>query len=238
MNNLNMSGKRITEARKNQGLSRQKLAELLSVDERILQSWETEESIPTEEYQNYLAETLGISVTGSREKNAQQKTQQKTALTLKFFPEMTEIAVFPLSDFESIGFEIDRMQEHLKKAQVYIPLPSDWVGPIGKHTPFMVYVDDNSMEEIGIPSGSEIIINPEGKILNGESALVTCLGLNHGCSVKWVNWLEDGSIKLRSLNGASPSFFFTEEDLRRGFCRIIGKVMKTVLSPAKRSDST
>jgi SOS-response transcriptional repressor LexA len=202
----------------------------MEVSENTIYRWEAGLNSPSDNDKYRLAKILEVSVSflmgESEELTRVSKPKAKT------YVDWVEVPVLDPSAIACAGFGNGGMDGIVAEAEQCIALPQDWLGPIGEHKPFIISVEGDSMEEANIPAGSKIAINPEAEIYNGDPALV-CFGIRNEWAVKWVYWQRDGGLELRSASPNYPPRYFTKEDIDNGWCRIIGKVMRSVLTPKK-----
>ena len=146
----------------------------------------------------------------------------------------TEWMKIPVVDSTAIctGLEDTDTDSIPAETAEYMVLPADMLGPIGERKPFAVKVEGNSMEDAGIFQGSEAAINPEMEVSDGDAALV-CFGSKNECAIRWVYFRSDGGVELRSSNPKYPPRFYSRQELEDGWCRIIGKVVRTLQAPGK-----
>ena len=227
-------GKRIKEMRIKKRIQQKELAAMLGVSENTMYRWEAGLNSPSDEDKYRLAQILGVSIAylmGETD-NPERPNLKYPSIKIIEFEDWIEVPVLDPSSTACAGFGNGGMDNIVADATRFIVLPADMLGPIGEHRPFAIKVEGDSMEDANIPSGSEIAVNPEAEVYNGDPALV-CFGLKNEWAVKWVYWQRDGGVELRSASPSYPPLTFTKEDLENGWCRIIGKVMKTLLSPRK-----
>jgi phage repressor protein C with HTH and peptisase S24 domain len=107
------------------------------------------------------------------------------------------------------------------------------LGPIDEaRKPFIIRVESDSMEQAGIYSGSRVVINPAMEVSDGDSAMV-CYGLNRENVIKWVYWLTDGGVEIRSANSRYQPRSFDKEERALGFFFVVGKVVMVITKPLK-----
>jgi len=88
------------------------------------------------------------------------------------------------------------------------------------------------MENAGILQDPETAMNPEIELSDGDAALV-CLGAKKECTIKWVYFHVDGSMDLSSSDPNYPPRSYGKEEIANGWCRIVGKVVRTLQVPKR-----
>jgi SOS-response transcriptional repressor LexA len=124
-----------------------------------------------------------------------------------------------------VGVEIERYEE----------LPSFMVGAVDdERPPFMLKISGNSMEEADMPDGAYAIVNPAETVYSGDSALCQ-YGEFKDMAFKWVYFLPDGAIELRSATSGYPVIKYEKDSEAWEYAplTIIGKVMGTWNRPKR-----
>jgi len=224
-------GKRIKELRLNKGIKQKELAQMLGVSENTMYRWEAGLNSPSDKDKGRLAKLLNVSIAYLIGEDFCSERIKAPILRTASPSRMIEIplitpVVFCCPDFDNNGIN------EAEEAVGFIALPADMVGSVGRRRPFATRVEGESMDAADIPSGCEIAVNPEAEIYNGDPVLI-CFGARKEWAVKWIYWNKDGSADFRSPNVQYPSLAFTKIDFEKGWCRILGKVMKVILSPKK-----
>jgi len=224
-------GERLKQARLRKHLSRQALADILHVGKNTIWRWEAEERTPSDDDKIRLAKTLDVSVAYLLgETDTFQSVIQD--LRVRNSSSWIKISILDTSYAASLGFEVQKMDDLIENAKEFIVLPVKWIGRIGEHLPFIIEVSGDSMEDAGILSCSEAVINPEAEVFDGDTALV-CFGQKNEWAIKWVYSHSDDSIELRSSSPNYPPRFYSKREIENGWCRIVGKVVRTLQAPKR-----
>ena len=224
-------GERLKQARLRKHLSRQALAEILHVGKNTIWRWEAEERSPSDGDKIRLAQTLDVSIAYLL---GETDSPFPTTPDLRVRNSSSWIKT-PILDTQaaaSVGFEVQQMDKLIENAGEFVVLPIKWIGPIGGHSPFLIEAAGDSMEEAGIFHDSEVVINPETEVLDGDAVLV-CFGQKNEWVIKWFYSQSDGGIELRSSNLNYPPRFYSKGEIANGWCRIVGKVMMTLQAPRR-----
>ncbi|MDO5116552.1 MAG: S24 family peptidase [Synergistaceae bacterium] len=92
--------------------------------------------------------------------------------------------------------------------------------------PFGIHIDGDSMEGAGLTEGSIAVINPAEETISGDAALVVW---NDNWFIKWVVYMPNGDVELRSANPAySPIKVEREYAENPDWFKIVGKVVDIV----------
>jgi len=219
-------GEKLKQCRDKQGLTQQEVAEKSGYSRNSIINWEKGIRIPDANVVKTLAQILGSSAAYLMgETDDPESARSPDNLD-------TEWIKIPLIDpTELCARQKDgNINKFLAGAAEHMILPAGMLGPIGKHKPFAIRMQGDSMVDAGILSGSEAAVNPEIEVSDGDAALV-CFGPKKECTIKWVYFHSDGSVELRSSNLKYPPRFYSRQELEDGWCRIVGKVVRTLQAP-------
>jgi phage repressor protein C with HTH and peptisase S24 domain len=237
-------GERIRSCRKAK-FTQVRLAKLIWVHEMTLRRWENGTRHPNASALQQLAAALGTTVayllgetddpspvalsaarnvSVSGEPGAEKTAPKRDGVI--FIEDRSEWVRIPLFDKTlkaCAGFGLG--QAYVEgEIEGWHPFPLSIIGRVdNERPPFLTYVDGDSMEEVGIFDGCQVLVNPAEEVNSGESALV-CWD-NDDVAVKIVEWRRDGGVKIFSTKPEYPVHTYTREDLQEGYIRIIGKIM-------------
>lgn len=221
-------GEKIKQCRDKQGMTQQEVAEKSGYSRNSIINWEKGIRIPDANVVKTLAQILGTSAAYLMDETDDPEfTRSPKDIDTRWIK-------IPLVDHTKICTALKDGKMNIASAETaeYMVLPADMLGPIGERKPFAVKVEGNSMEDAGIFQGSEAAVNPEMEVSDGDAALV-CFGSKNECAIKWVYFHSDGGVELRSSNPKYPPRFYSRQELEDGWCRIIGKVVRTLQAPGK-----
>lgn len=221
-------GKRIKEARAKAGMTQEELANKIGVTTVTIWRWESNQRPPRSNYLDLIAGAVGCSVTDlipdpKRDRVSQSRTPGARILTPD---DIFSVPLLCPASVACAGCGRGSMDSIILKAEEFINLPKDWIGPVSvdkDKQPFAIRVEGDSMAEAGITDRSEIVVNPVAEVRNGDPALV-CFGRNSEWAIKWVYFHPDGRIELRSSSTRYPAMTFTEQEQEEKRLRIIGRI--------------
>ena len=225
-------GKRIKETRLKKGIKQKELAKMLNISENTMYRWEAGLNSPSDKDKGRLAEILGVSIAYLMGETGCSVPTGVTVLRTASPSKHIELPLIAPCIFTHPKFMEGSTNDAMADCAEFITLPSYMVGLIGKHKPFAIKVEGESMEDADIPSGCEVAVNPEADIYNGDPVLI-CFGSKSEWAIKWIYWDKDGGAEFKSASPQYPYLSFTKDDVEKGWCRIIGKIMKTIVSPKK-----
>lgn len=92
--------------------------------------------------------------------------------------------------------------------------------------PFGIHTEGDSMTGAGLDPGNVAIVNPADEVNSGDMALVVW---NDNWFIKWVVFMPDGNVELRSANPAYGSIVVDSELAEKTeWFRIVGKVVEII----------
>jgi len=224
-------GSKIQEGREKNHFSRRTLARILCVDEATIEKWETDKDTPSQEAVNRLSEILNIPADYLAGISDDPLPARPSGIRKLHTFECTKVAVLNLTDLYSNDSGIKGIDRLIEQSTAYTPIPLKLLGPVGKHKPFVIDVDEN-MLDTGIPRNAKIAVNPEADIINGIPALLR-ISPRGKLTVKWVYWKGDGGVELKSENPDDSSHLFSTEDMNNNLCEIIGTVVTVITIPLR-----
>ncbi len=151
------------------------------------------------------------------------------------FSQWIDVPILDNSSVACAGNGIGGMAEVYAEAEESIMLPGELLGTVSVNAdrrPFIVTVEGDSMEDAGIMDGSQVVVNPEEEVYDGDPALVS-FGRNGDWAVKWVYWHRGGEVEIRSSSLKYPPRRFSCEDVQEGLFQLIGKVVRTLGKPRR-----
>jgi phage repressor protein C with HTH and peptisase S24 domain len=226
----------IRKARSHAGLTQEELAEKIGRKQLAISRWERGERKPGGE------DLLRIAaVTQYPLPEGDNQTQSIGLMTGNSVRDITpsrgtvRVPVLSRAAIACAGFGNGGMDGIISEAEEYLDLPIEIVGAISidaDKKPYIITVEGDSMEEADIADGSQVIINPAEPVYDGDAALV-CFGVRNELAVKWVYWLKDGGMEIRSASLRYPPRAFDKEEVELGMCKIRGKIMQSMKKPKR-----
>lgn len=199
----NSIGKRIRRKRIEAELTQEKLAELTRVSKWTVINWESDKRIP-------LASSL-----------------KDIAFALK-----TPAEYFLYGDDSGIS-AMNGDSEARGKSTVYgfdklLSTPVYRIKDISARplTLFAVIAEDSSMEDVGIPSGSRVVVDPCESVGNMDIALIKYQGMT---AIRKICFMANGGIQI--LSADNIRFFVPPEENKADFFSIYGKVYCVISEP-------
>jgi transcriptional regulator with XRE-family HTH domain len=246
---VSVFGERLKKTRKQKGLRQVDLAGMLSVSIDTITRWENNLREPRASELEKIAAVLDTTVDyllGGNEKAYMDESvfkQWKLGETddpgrevtsgardnqryVEAVTEMVNVPVYSLRSCAGTG------TSHLfddVELLYDLSLPAKWVGPISPfddRKPFLTEIDGDSMSEAGLNDGRLALVNPAVEPHSGDAALV-CFGERRDTAIKWIYYLPEGAIELRSATPGFPVIRYTREQQmsEEDPLIIIGKVM-------------
>ncbi|MCF4150582.1 XRE family transcriptional regulator [Dethiosulfovibrio sp. F2B] len=229
-------GERLRRTRKDQGLTQTELARLSGVKQNTVSQVENDRIGLSIETWESLASVLGCSVGYLVSGEGDQKSFGHRGSAGKLsFSQWIDVPILDDSAVACAGNGIGGMAEVYAGAEDSIMLPGELLGTVSVNAdrrPFIITVEGDSMEEAGILDGSQVVVNPEEEVYDGDPALVS-FGRNGDWAVKWVYWQRNGAAEIRSSSLRYPPRSFSVEDIDEGLFQIIGKVVRTLGKPKR-----
>jgi phage repressor protein C with HTH and peptisase S24 domain len=132
----------------------------------------------------------------------------------------------PILDQEACAGRGFSYEVVIAEAKQWVPWALDRMGGAAEpKTPFLLPVNSDSMEGIGIKNGSLVLVNPNVEVLNGNPAYVEWCGAR---SIKGFMRYPDGRVELRPANPNYQTIHISANDaLSDNFC-IIGKIVRWI----------
>ena len=241
-------GDRIRELRRVKGLTQSQLAEMVGSEANTVSRWELDKLGMRKEYVLRFAKALGTSASFLLEKTNNPSASQPENTPSKY---IIESAIQGFTPFDLSGFNMSLTSPDIKglkrlpvlnrldsengnndisECHIFPPEVYGIFDP--KHPPFIIRVEDNSMEEAGIYCGAIAVVNPAERVNDGEAALV-CWESNH-TAIKLVYWHSDGTVELHSANPAYLKVYrFSKDDCLNGNFSVKGKIMWSAQKPKR-----
>ena len=242
-------GSRIRELRRLKGITQAQLAEMVGTEANTVSRWELDKLGMRKDYIVKFAKALGTSVAFLLEEtdNPSEATRAEKSHR-KYITEsiVQSFTPFRFSDFNmsltSPDFKglkkipvLNRIDSDCYNCNIpsYHIFPPEVYGIFDpKHPPFIIQVEDDSMEGAGIYCGAIAVVNPAERVKDGEAALV-CWGCEH-TAIKLVYWHSDGTVELHSANPAYLKVYkFSEDDCINGNFNVQGKIMWSAQRPKR-----
>lgn len=228
-------GERLRRARKEQGLTQTELAKLSGVKQNTLSQAENDIIGLSIESWEKLASELGCSVGYLVAGEVHSSDRSKNPLNSLSFSRWVDVPILDNSSVACAGNGAGGMAEVYAEASDYMMLPGELLGTVSVNSdrrPFIVTVEGDSMEEAGIMDGSQVVVNPDEDVYDGDPALVS-FGRNGDWAVKWVYWQRGGGVEIRSSSLRYPPRTFSIDDIQEGLFQMIGKVVRTLGKPRR-----
>lgn len=243
-------GKRIRELRRIKGLTQAQLGEMVGSDGNTISRWELDRMGMRKEYVVKFAKALETSAAFllgetddpsylSQTNASQTPGEWIERVAPKFTP-------FNLSNFNMnvTGTDLKGLKRlpivDVCSAEINEDKPVAWqIFPAEvygifdpQRPPFIVRVEDDSMEGAGIQNGALAVINPAEEVRDGEAALV-CWHQRQAI-IRLVYWQPDGGVELHPANPQYPKVYtFTKDEcIKEGFS-VKGKVMWIAQRPRR-----
>jgi SOS-response transcriptional repressor LexA len=98
----------------------------------------------------------------------------------------------------------------------------------------MIRISGDSMEDADMPDGAYAVINPSEVVHSGDAAMCQ-YGAFRDVALKWVYFMPDGAIELRSATPGYPVMRYEKDSEKFEYepLVIIGKVTATVGRPKR-----
>lgn len=227
---------RLREARERAGLDQEEVAQGIGVARTTIIRWESGKGEPQMSQVKKLANLYGVSIldlTGPAEFDEKHLIASDT-LDPSTIKAMGETVSLPLLDdiISACAGTGNGYCDVTAYAVDMVDLPKNLVGPLSideQDHPFLIKVEGDSMRDAGILEGQYAVINPMADIRSGDPALVI---YDDQWAIKWVYW-QNGGAEFRSANLLYPPRNATDEELRTGKARIVGKVMLAYHKPKR-----
>lgn len=223
-------GQKIKEIRKRLGYTQTDLSKLISVSLDTVSRWERGTRKPRVDDFQKIASALGTTVAyliGEADGSscapvpaAAGAPQSGQMIDLRSIPLLSIAAAVSCGAGNGLYGVDPETTEH-----IYVP-GSLFTRLDDTRLPFAIHTEGDSMEGAGIEEGSVAVINPAEDTLDGDAALVC---YNDNWYIKWVMFVPDGSVELRSANpNYAPIRIDKEYAQDPSWFRIIGKVVSIV----------
>jgi SOS-response transcriptional repressor LexA len=226
-----MLSQKIKEKRKEAGLLQTDLAKATGVSLKTVGRWESGEREPGAEELRKISVALNASVDYLLTEGTDELSSTSEVSSYRDY----DVIKLPVLSMESVvcageGFSLEDV---VVDFDTWEYISREGLGPIDEtRKPFIVRVEGDSMEGAGIYNGAKVVINPAMEISDGDPAMI-CYGLNHENAIKWVYWLTNGGVEIRSANPRYKPRFFDKEERELGFFFVVGKVVMVITKPLK-----
>lgn len=193
--------KRLKEARQNKRIRQEDLAEAVGASVKTIQRWESGASLPNAKKIKELAGVLGTTGTYLL---SGESTGHDIQNARPVRGEVLEVPVVSSGVSACCSAQIDEGE-----IVRYAIIPRDWLdGPEGEKTPYIFYIQRDSMEPL-IKSGEGLLINPNLEVTHGRIAICCWNGY---VMVRGVLFEVDGNIRLRAKNPAYEDVVITVKE--------------------------
>lgn len=237
------TGDRIRELRKKLGLTQEQLADQVGVSRTTVVSWEKGKFEPERQNTIDLATVLKTTAaflmgetddpTPFNERNIPTKSNEfKNAGAVPFesnvsnvFTDLICLPVLSMEQTACCGHGIVEL-EITSSPNETIWVPLSLIGTYDQdHPPYAMQTDGESMENMGIPNESIVVVNPVEEIQSFD----ICLVCYHGrLAIKKVIFKPDG---FEIMADNKEKTFIPKKDMDEEVFEIRGKVMQVVSKP-------
>lgn len=210
-------GDKIQQIRKSRKMTQQEVAEKIGISQNHLSQIESGKRGLKVELLPALAKTLGCKI---------EDFFGEGEPPLKVYTESILVPLFP--DISLICRDADDVQEALRRAKtdkteiVFVDPYKD--ADILASDVFATYTDSDAMTAAGVRKGDIVIVQLDREPHNGD-VILACYGTDATPIIRWCYIAPDGSFSLRAANPLYPDIHITQDDIKTGWFRYVGKVI-------------
>lgn len=210
-------GDKIRQIRKSRKMTQQEVARKVGISQNHLSQIESGKRGLKAELLPALAKTLGCRI---------EDFFGEDESTLKVYTESISVPLFP--DISLICRDTDDVQEALRRAKtdkteiVFVDPYKD--ADILASDVFATYTDSDAMTAAGVRKGDIVIVQLDREPHNGD-VILACYGTDATPIIRWCYIAPDGSFSLRAANPLYPDIHITQDDIKTGWFRYVGKVI-------------
>jgi transcriptional regulator with XRE-family HTH domain len=210
-------GDKIQQIRKSRKMTQQEVAEKIGISQNHLSQIESGKRGLKVELLPALAKTLGCKI---------EDFFGEGEPPLKVYTESILVPLFP--DISLICRDADDVQEALRRTKadkteiVFLDPHED--ASVSARDVFATYTDSDAMTEAGIHKGDIVIVQLNREPHNGD-VILACYGTDATPIIRWCYIAPDGSFSLRAANPLYPDIHITQDNIKTGWFKYVGKVI-------------